>query len=75
MAKFDADMEVARLKERVRRRRKIRRYGQSRLDKHRIEILAIRGSGATHAEIQMWLRERRIKVARTTVSRWLRKNG
>jgi dTDP-4-amino-4,6-dideoxygalactose transaminase len=75
MTKFDPDAEVARLKERTQRRRRIGRYYKSRLDKYRSEILAIRNHGASHTEIQMWLRERRIKVARSTVSRWLTKNG
>lgn len=32
-------------------------------------------AGASVAELQRWLRERRIKVAHSTVARWLARHG
>ena len=50
------------------------RRNQSRLDRYRVEILALKHHGASAAEIQRWLRQKRICVVLTTVTRWLEKN-
>ena len=55
--------------------RRTRPYRRSRLDRFRPELLALRDCGATAAEIRLWLRDRRVKVAPSTVTRWLRGRG
>lgn len=71
---MNAEEEVKRLKTQSRLLRK-RSYSQrkSRLDRYGGEIVALRKAGATYTEIQRWLRERRIKVHRSTVSRYIEK--
>ena len=71
---MNAEEEVKRLKTQSRLLRK-RSYSRrkSRLDKYGGEIVALRKAGATYTEIQRWLRERRIKVHRSTVSRYIEK--
>ena len=73
---MNVEEEVKRLKAQSRQLRK-RSYSRrkSRLDRYGGEIVALRNAGATCAEIQRWLREKRIKVHRTTVSRYLAKIG
>jgi len=71
---MNAEEEVKRLKTQSRLLRK-RSYSRrkSRLDRYGGEIVALHKAGATHTEIQRWLRERRIKVHRSTVSRYIEK--
>lgn len=69
---FDADIELADIR-RQRRRARRRRHYKSRLDRFRAEIVCLRLAGATLAEIVVWLRRRRIKVAASTVCRYLAK--
>jgi len=71
---MNAEEEVKRLKTQSRLLRK-RSYSRrkSRLDRYGGEIVALRKAGATYTEIQRWLRERRIKVHRSTVSRYIEK--
>lgn len=71
---FDAAAEAARLRADTRDRRRVR-YRGSRLDRFAGELLALRDAGATHAEIQRWLRERRVRVHHSTIARWLRLRG
>ena len=71
---FDAVAEAARLRAQTRARRRPR-YGRSRLDRCKHELLALRGEGATTAEIRRWLLQRRIRVHHSTVARWLRRHG
>ena len=73
---FDAKTTVMKLRQetRLRRKRPYRR-NQSRLDRFRAEILALKHHGASAAEIQRWLRQKRICVVLTTVTRWLEKNN
>ena len=73
-AAFDAAAEAARLRAQTRARRRPR-YGRSRLDRCKHELLALRGEGATTAEIRRWLLQRRIRVHHSTVARWLRRHG
>ncbi|MDP1166082.1 hypothetical protein, partial [Klebsiella pneumoniae] len=50
------------------------RYRPSRLDRYTGELLSLNQAGASAAELQRWLRARRIKVVWSTVTRWLEKN-
>lgn len=74
MNEFDPDFEVKKLKEQTSIIRKTR-FSQSRLDRYKGELLTLSQSGATCAELQRYLRTKRIKVVHSTVARWLAKNG
>jgi DNA-binding transcriptional MerR regulator len=63
-----AELEGIRQQRRMNRRR---RYYRSRLDRYRAEIVSLRQAGATLADIALWLRRRRCKVAPSTISRYL----
>ncbi|MCY1422248.1 hypothetical protein D9M71_379240 [compost metagenome] len=67
---FDPQAEAARLRATTRMRRKTT-YRRSRLDRYAGELLALHRAGATIAELQRWLGERRVRVVHTTVARWL----
>jgi len=69
---FNAQAEVANLKQQQRIRRKPR---PSRLTRFKGELLALYANGATVADLQRWLRKHGIKVAYSTISRWLAKYG
>lgn len=69
---FDAKAEVVRLKLETRVKR--RRIRQSCLKRYESQILALRQEGASVAEIQRWLRSKGLKVAHSTISRWLKKH-
>lgn len=62
--------ELAAIRQQCRMARR-KRYHRSRLDRYRAEIVALRRAGATLAEIAAWLRQRRCKVACSTISRYL----
>jgi hypothetical protein len=66
--------EVRKLKQQTKVVR-VKRYGKSRLDKHKAKLLLLNKHGASTAELQRWLLDNRIKVVWTTVYRWLQKNG
>ncbi|EAN7946107.1 hypothetical protein EOG18_23725 [Salmonella enterica] len=74
MPSFDAGSELAVLREQTRTIRKTR-YRKSRLDRYTGELLLLSREGASAAELQRWLREKRIRVVLSTVTRWLEKNG
>ncbi|KXI20923.1 hypothetical protein AS132_23885 [Photobacterium sanguinicancri] len=77
MSDFDVQCELSALKAQTQAIRK-RAYSarKSRLDKYKFELLALHHAGANTAELQRWLRtNNRIKVAHSTVLRWLDKNG
>ena len=69
---FDAAAEAARLREQTRARR-LGRLSVSRLDRYTHELLALHDAGSTTAELQRWLRDRRVRVHHSTVARWLRR--
>ena len=52
-----------------------RRYVKSRLDRFKGELLNLYIQGLSIAELQRWLKKKRIKVAYSTVYRWVQKNG
>lgn len=74
---FDAHQEAEALKQQTRVIRK-RSYTRrkSRLDQYKGELLALRHEDCSIAELQRWLRKKRIKVVHSTVARWLeQQNG
>lgn len=68
----DIETELAQIRQQRRAARR-KRYYRSRLDRYRAELVALRRAGATLAEIAAWLRRRRIKVACSTICRYLAK--
>lgn len=77
MSDFNVQNELLALKAQTKTIRK-RSYSarKSRLDTYRTPLLELYQAGATCAEIQRWLRSnKRIKVAHSTVLRWLEKHG
>ena len=71
---FNANTELEALRRQTGEIRR-RRYTRSRLDRYRGELLLLHRGGASVAELQRWLRARRIRVVHTTVARWIDKNG
>lgn len=71
---FNADTELEALRRQTGEIRR-RRYTRSRLDRYRGELLLLHRGGASVAELQRWLRARRIRVVHSTVARWIDKNG
>ena len=71
---FDPKIELAALRQQTQIIRK-QRYSRSRLDKFAGELLSLHRAGASTAELQRWLRDRRIRVVHSTVARWLTKHG
>jgi hypothetical protein len=73
---FDVQSELSTLKTQTKTIRK-RSYRQrkSRLDKFKFELLELHRAGASGAELQRYLRSKRIKVTHSTVQRWLVNNG
>lgn len=74
MTKFDVETELAKLKAETRELRQ-KRFKNSRLNAYRGELVKMRSKGATVAELQRWLKAKRISVAWTTVKRWLDNRG
>jgi len=50
-----------------------RRYRRSRLMKFRAELVELRIAGATLADLRIWLRRQRVRIAASTISRFLKK--
>lgn len=75
MPDFNVQSELSALKIQTNNIRK-RSYKprQSRLDRYTYELLSLHSTGATSAELQRWLRSKRIKVAHSTVLRWLQRH-
>ena len=73
MSEFDAKSEVNRLKA-VQKSKRKKPYATSRLDKYRGELVQLIDEGATPVHLQTWLRERRIKVVLSTITRYLDKH-
>ena len=74
MTNFDVETELAKLKAETRELRQ-KRFKNSRLNSYRGELVKMRSKGATVAELQRWLKAKRISVAWTTVKRWLDNHG
>ncbi|MGL4667778.1 MAG: hypothetical protein ACRCWR_07595 [Saezia sp.] len=69
---FDAKAEILRLKKESQTRRY--RPRQSCLKRFEAQIIALRQEGASAAQIQRWLNSKQLKVAQSTISRWLKKH-
>ncbi|HEY0923790.1 hypothetical protein [Rheinheimera pacifica] len=74
MTKFDVETELAKLKAETRALRQTR-FKNSRLNAYRGELVTMHKEGATVAELQRWLKAKRISVVWTTVKRWLDNHG
>lgn len=74
MTKFDVETELAKLKAETRALRQTR-FKNSRLNTYRGELVTMHKEGATVAELQRWLKAKRISVVWTTVKRWLDNHG
>ncbi|MGB1309686.1 MAG: hypothetical protein ACPG47_00715 [Leucothrix sp.] len=74
MSEFDVELEVKKLKKQTSTIRK-KQFYKSRLDRYQGELLTLHKAGATCAELQRFLRTKRIKVVHSTVWRWLDKHG
>lgn len=74
MTKFDVETELVKLKAETHELRQ-KRFKNSRLNAYRGELVKMRIKGATVAELQRWLKAKRISVAWTTVKRWLDNHG
>lgn len=71
---FDAKAEADRLAAKAALRKR-KRYSTSKLDKYKHQILSLRAEHATLEQIQIFLNEKRIKCAVSTIKRWLDKNA
>ena len=71
---FDIDTELDLLRRQTSEIRK-KRFSRSRLDRYRGELLQLHRAGASVAELQRWLRARRIRVVHSSVARWIARNG
>jgi hypothetical protein len=70
---FDASTELDEIRE-LKKFMCKKTYHKSRLAKYRAELVTLRQSGASYAEITLWLRKKkRMKVCHTTVMRYLSK--
>jgi hypothetical protein len=74
MTQFDVETELAKLKAETRELRQ-KRFKNSRLNAYRGELVTMHKEGATIAELQRWLKAKRISVVWTTVKRWLDNHG
>ena len=71
---FDASATLDSIRKARAVRRHRRTWGKSRLSPHRAELTKLRAEGASFSDLAFWLRkEKRIKVDRSTVRRFLEK--
>ena len=71
---FDASATLTAIREARAVRRHRRTWGASRLAPHRAELVKLRLAGGSFADLAHWLlKEKRIKVERSTVRRFLKK--
>ena len=71
---FNAKQEVQQLQEHTKTIRK-RNYWRrkSKLDKYAGELVSMSKQGASHSELQRWLKSKHITVDRSTVYRFIKK--
>jgi len=70
---FDAQVEVERIRARRAEARR-RLYRRSRLDRYRVELVAMKRAGASCADLVEWLRvKHRCRINRSSVDRYLKK--
>lgn len=72
MTEFDPLAEVTKLKHRKQIMRKPR---SSKLVRYASQLLALQARGASVADLQRWLQKHNIRVAHSTISRWLAKQN
>jgi len=65
--------EVEQINEKLKLRRK-KKYATSKLDRFKPELIALRKEGVTLEGLQLWLREKRVRVGVSSISRWLKKH-
>ena len=69
---FDASATLTAIREARAVRRHRRTWGTSRLARHRAELVKLRLAGGSFADLAHWLlKERRIKIDRSSVRRYL----
>lgn len=64
--------EAKRIKEKLKLKKK-KKSSASKLDKFKPELISLRQEGVTFEGLQLWLREKRVKVEVSTISRWFKK--
>ena len=74
MNDFNSRQELAQLQQLKKMSRK-QRFSRSKLDPYTHQLSELRKAGATLADLQRWLRQRRVRVEHTTISRFLSKRG
>lgn len=74
MTEFNAKSELDALRTSAKIIRK-KRYYTSTLDSYKGELIVLRHRGGSIAELQRFLRSKRIHVAWSTVNRWMQKHG
>ena len=71
----DSLEEIAKQLKSENQEKKKLKYRKSRLDIYRKQLISLSKDHAVNAtELQLWLRKKRIKVAISTITRWLKKN-
>ena len=74
MSLFDAKQMLDDLRKLQKKKRKSSyKNKKSRLEKYKSEILELRENGGSIVEVQRFLRQKRIKVVHSTVSRFIKK--
>ncbi len=72
-ATFDAQEELHRIKS-LRTTMRKKRFNRSVLERYRAELVELHRAGASLCDLQVWLRRnKRLKVARSTIGRYLHK--
>ncbi len=71
---FNAEKELGKIKSQRKSMRK-KRYTPSRLDKLKFEILSLKKEKASLSDIQCFLKTKHIKVALSTIHRFIKKHG
>lgn len=70
--KFDADAALSAVKTARAAARRRCTWGNSRIAKHRAELVKLRLAGASFADLALWLqKEKRMKIDRTNVRLYL----
>ena len=69
---FDARAEVERIRARRAEGRR-KQYRKSRLDRYRVELVAMRNAGASCADLAEWLKLHRCRIHRSSIDRYLKR--
>lgn len=71
---FDAEQEALKLRKIQKLKRK-QRFQPSKLDAYKYQLLALHQIGESLSRLQIFLSLNNIKVSRSTIHYWLKKNG